>query len=587
LPLIPINFLILKNIKKGEVKMKKKAWLKTLLFVLLAFTIVVGCSSQTTEPASSNEKGSNQTDSSQSATNKSKGEDKFGGTLVVGTVGDPDTLNPLVSNTVSGNWVHSLMYPKLLTMSPDGKKVPYLAESIETSEDGLQITIKLKDGITWQDGTPLTSADVKFTGEILYEHKLQWTAGIFNEVESVETPDDLTVVYNLKKPYPPFAGTFGYWVRIVPKHIWEKVDDPKNFTNDNPIGAGPFELVKWEKGQYIEFKSVENWFASPEGKPYVEKVILKNYPDVNTMVLALQRGDVHVTASDVPASAAKQLEAMNGMKVVETPSLGYFYYDFNLDETKGPSPMLDKNFRVAMATATDRQTMINIALEGLAIPIDTPVSPVLKEWINPNAKAPKYNPEEAKNMLAQAGYSDTNGDGILNSPAKFGGENVELEVLYDSSSIYHQKVSKILEQNAKEIGVKLNPKPVEKNTMITLWNEGNFDMHIGGWGTLEEPADYLWILFHSGNALNRGKINSPELDAIVTAARHAVTKEEAKAKVFEAQEWFAEEFPVVPLYVQTFKLAYNSNLFEGFELYPSNLQGLVDPNSLSKVYEKQ
>jgi peptide/nickel transport system substrate-binding protein len=566
-------------------KNKKRIHLAVILVLIMA--LVVGCSSSTSKPTENQSDNSSGTKTETNNQQASESEqNKFGGTLIVGTVGDPDTLNPLVSNSVNGNWIHSLLYPKLLTMSPDGVKEPYMAESIETSEDGLVVTIKIKDGLKWQDGTPITSADVKFTGEFLFEHSLQWTAGIFNEVDSIDTPDDLTIIYTLKKPYPPFAGTLGYWVRIVPKHIWENIEDPKTFTNDQPLGAGPFKFVKWEKGQYIELESVDEWFAAPEGRPYLDKVIFKNYADINTMVLALQRGDIHVTSSDVPASAAKQLSAMNEMKVFETPSLGYFYMSFNLDEDKGSSPMLDREFRYAMAHAIDRETIIQIALEGMALNIDSPVSPVLSDWVNPDVKAPAYDIDKAKQILTAASYSDTNGDGILNAPQEFGGKSVQLELMYDSANTYHQKVSQILEQNAREIGVKLKLNPVERNTLLSMWNEGNYEMHIGGWGTLEEPSDYLWILFHSGNPLNRAKINSPELDEIITAARHAVTREEAREKVFEAQEWLVNEMPVMPLYVQTFNLAYNSDKFEGFELYPSNLQGLVDPLSLSKVYQK-
>lgn len=552
---------------------------KMLLMVLLVVSVIVGCSTPS--------KQSNQDPSPNDQSNQDSGSgaEKFGGTLVVGMTADPDTLNPLVSNTTPGNWINSIIYPHLMTMNSDGQKIPYIAESITTSDDGLTVTIKLIDGIKWQDGTPLTSADVKFTGEFLYEHKLQWTSEIFNSVESVDTPDDLTVVYHLKEPYLGFSGTFGYWVRIVPKHIWEKVEDPKNFANAEPVGAGPFKLVKWERGQYVELEAVDEWFAAPEGKPYLDKVIFKIYPDMNTMILALQKGDIQVTAQDIPASAASQLANNKSINVVETPSLGYAYYSFNLNP-KTPSPTQDKNFRVALATATDKETIINIALEGMGIKMETAVSPVLQDWVNPAVKE-EYSVEKAQKILEEAGYKDTDGDAILNAPTEFGGKNVELELMYDSASVFHQKMAKILEENASHIGVKLLLKPVEYNTLSAkVINERDFEMHIGKWGALEEPSDNLDTLFNSEAALNFMSLNSPEVDQLLQEAKFAPTMEEAKAKVFEFQEWFIEEYPVVPVYVQLFNLAYNQDKFDGFELYPSDLQGLVDPNSLTKVYQK-
>jgi peptide/nickel transport system substrate-binding protein len=557
--------------------MKAKKLGKFLVSILVIFSLLAGCSSGKTN---TNE------GKTENGTAEESGKPKFGGTLTVGMTADPDTLNPLVSNTTPGNWINSAIYPHLMTMNSNGEKVPYIADTFTTSEDGKTVTFKLKQGLKWQDGTPITSADVKFTGEYLAEHKLQWTAGIFESVESTETPDDLTVVYNLKQPYPGFAGTLGYWVRIVPKHIWEKVSDPKNFDNPEPIGAGPFKMVKWERGQYVEMEAVDEWFAAPEGKPYLDKVIFKIYPDINTMVLALQKGEVDVTAQDIPASAAKQLEANKAIKLEQTPSLGYAYYSFNLNP-ENPSPTQDAKFRVAMATATDKETIINVGLEGMGLNLETPVSPILKQWVDPSVKGPEYNVDKAKDLLSEAGYKDTDGDGIVNAPSEFGGENAELELMYDSANIYHQKTAKILEKNASDIGVKLVLKPVEYNTLSAkIFSEKDFEMHIGKWGALEESSDNMESLFHSKAQLNFMGLNNPELDKILTAAKYAPTEEEAIKNVFEFQKWYVDQFPVVPVYVQTFNLAYNEEKFGGFEMFPSDLQGLVDPNSLTKVYKK-
>jgi peptide/nickel transport system substrate-binding protein len=558
--------------------MKKSHLIKIFVGLLVLFTLLVGCSSNS---STTNEETKDNED-----TTENSGEPQFGGTLTVGMTADPDTLNPLVSNTTPGNWINSSIYPHLMTMNPEGEKVPFIADTITTSEDGKTITVKLKDGLKWQDGNPITSADVKFTGEYLAEHALQWTAGIFSSVESVETPDDLTAVYQLKNPYPGFAGTFGYWVRIVPKHIWEKIDDPKNFDNPEPIGAGPFKLVKWERGQYVELEAVDEWFAAPEGKPYLDKVIFKIYPDINTMVLALQSGEIDVTAQDIPASAAKQLESNKAIKLEKTPSLGYAYYSFNLNPKK-PSPTQDPKFRVAMATATDKETIINVGLEGMGLNIETPVSPVLKGWVDESVKGPQYDVEKAKALLEEAGYTDSNNDGIVNAPSEFGGENAELELMYDSANIFHQKTAKILEKNASDIGVKILLSPVEYNTLSAkIFSEKDFEMHIGKWGALEEPTDNMESLFHSKAQLNFMGLNDPELDEIVTAAKFAASPEEAQQNVYEFQKWYVNEFPVVPVYVQMFNLAYNQEKFGGFELHPSDLQGLVDPNSLTKVYKK-
>lgn len=556
---------------------------KKYLFVLLSLTFVLllfaACSS---DEQGDGTNGDTDDDNGEETT----GDAKFGGELVVGMTADPDTLNPLVSNTTPGNWINSAIYPHLMLMDTNNQKVPYIAESVDTSEDGLTVTFKLREGLKWQDGTPITSEDVKFTGELLHEHQLQWTAEIFDKVESVETPDDLTIIYKLSESYPAFSGALGYWVRIVPKHIWEEVEDPANFANSEPIGAGPFKLVNWEKGQYVELEAVDEWFATPEGRPYLDKVTFKIYPDINTMVLALQSGEIDVTAHDIPTSAVAQFTNNDAYEVVQTPSLGYAYYSFNLDQDN-ISPTNDKNFRLAMATVTDRESILNVALEGAGMHIDTPISPVYEDWINPDAKAPDFNVDAAKDILTNAGYEDTDGDSILNAPEEFGGENVELDLTYDAANSFHQKVAKILETNAEEIGVKLILDPVEYNTLSAkVINESDFEMHIGKWGAFDEPSETFNNLFNSEATLNFMKLNDPEIDKIASAANYAVSEEEARDYVMQAQEWFVEEFPVVPIYVQQFNLVYNKEKFAGFETYPSDLQGLVDPNSLINVYQK-
>ncbi|MDF2679337.1 MAG: transporter substrate-binding protein [Brevibacillus sp.] len=561
-----------------------------MLSLLLSASMLAACSSQPASNGSQNAattSGSSTPAATTSQPAPANGQPAVGGTLVVGTLSGPDTLNPLVSNTTPGSWVVNNLYPHLMQMNPSGKKEPYLAESVTTSEDGLTVTIKLRDGVNWQDGQPITSEDVAFTGQLLHDKKLQWTAEIFDQVAKVETPDKRTVVYTLKGPYPAFSGAIGYWVRIVPKHIWEKVDDPKSFENKEPVGAGPFKLVAYEKGQYLELAAIDKWFAAPGGRPYLDKVIFKIYPDANTMTLALQKGEVDVTSSDLPTSAAKLLATNPSIKVEQTASLGFAYYSFNTDDSKGVSPTQDVNFRQAMATATDRNTILNVALEGAGMQIDTPISPLYADWINPDAKAPAYDATKAKEILKTAGYSDTDGDGILNAPSSFGSKNVEPEVIYDGANVFHQKVAKILEKNASDIGVKLVLKPVEYNTLVAkVFNERDFQMHIGKWGVLDEPSETFSNLYHSKAKNNMATYTNTEMDRLSDGAKYAKTEQIAMDDVKAAQALFIKEFPVVPIYVQKFNLAYNADKFGGFTLFPGDLQGLVDPNSLVGVYKK-
>src|SRR5690625_1206952 len=314
--------------------MKRSNLLKAIIFTIFTLVLLAACSTDNdveNDPSNNNNNNSN----------VSK-EKESGGELIVGMTADPDTLNPLVSNTTPGNWINSAIYPHLMFMDTDYEKKPYLAEDYEVSDDGLVVTFTLRDDVKWQDGTPITSEDVKFTGEILHEHQLEWTAEIFDQVESVETPDDHTIVYTLQEPYPAFPAVIGYWLRIVPKQIRENIEDPRTCSNDEHIGARPFKLDSREKGQHVEPEAVDEWFAASQGNPLLDKVTYKMYPDINTMMLALQSGEIDVTAHDIPTSAIGEFENDDRFEVVTTPSLGYAYYSFNLDPDE-PSPTQDKN----------------------------------------------------------------------------------------------------------------------------------------------------------------------------------------------------------------------------------------------------
>ncbi len=507
-------------------------------------------------------------------------EGKFGGTLNIGITTDPDSLNPFISNDRIGSWILNNMYPTLMVMNQEGVKVPYIADEINTSEDGTQVTVKLKEGLEWQDGTPLTAEDVKFTGEILYEQKLQWQADVFDQVESVETPDDYTVVYNLKQPYPGFIGTFGFWQRIVPKHIFSEVENIREFTNENPVGLGPFKLVDFKRGQYYTLESVDEWFDSPEGRPYLDKVIFRVYPDVNTMVLALQRGEIDLTAKDIPRSQAAQLEQDPDFEVVQTPSLGFVYMGFNFNNKF----LDDVDLRQAIAAGIDREKIIGMALQGDGQLIDTGVSPVYEDVLNPDAKLPEYSPEAAQQKLAEAGYEDTDGNGIVNDPEN--GEDVVLEMIYDGNDVYLKKTAQILAENYKNMGLRLELKPLEKSTYSDLlFNQKKFDVNLGGWGIIDEASDSMYTLYHSTAYLNFMSLDSEKLDSYMENARFSANEEVMLENLYAFQEEFIEEMPVVTLYVQQYNFAY-SNDFGGFEVYPSDLKGLVDPQSLSGVYKK-
>jgi len=553
----------------------KKRILAFLLVLSLVFTLALtGCSQPADEPAEEPAEEPADEPSDEPAEEPEEG-DKFGGTLNIGTYADPDTLNVLVANDIAGSWILNLIYPTLMVMNEDGIKVPYIIEEPEFSDDGLEVTVTVKDDLYWQDGEPVTSADIDYTYSTLYEQKLQWQWSVLEGI-TWETPDDKTIVFSLSEPFPTFISTIGFWQNIVPAHIWSEVEDIKNFTNDDPVGLGPFELVEYERGQYYILESVDEWFMSPEGKPYLDKVIYRPYPDVNTMTLALKSGDIDLTAKEIPATTAKEFEGLDGFEVATNMDLGYEHFAFNLRDEL----LSDVKIRTAMAMAVDRQTVIDFAFDGDAVPMTGIISPVYEDYQMGN-NFPDKDVEGAIELLAEAGYEDTDDDGVLNAP---NGENLSFNIMYANSVTEHEKISRILVDNMKAIGIELNPQPLDKSLQTDkLYETHDWQMSIGTWGIIDDVESSMTTLYHSESSLNWMAWENEEADKAMKNMQAALEEEVLMENMDTFQKEFINDVPDIPMVVKQNNFAYRDD-FKNFKLFPSNLRGLVDPQSLCQVY---
>lgn len=502
--------------------------------------------------------------------------DKFGGTLNIGTFADPDTLNPLVGNDMAGSWILSLIYPTLMVLDENGVKQPYIIEEPVVSEDGLTVSVTLKDGFKWADGTPLSSEDIIYTYEALYEHKTQWQYEVLEGVE-MEALDEKTVEFTLNEPFPTFITTIGFWQRIVPAHIWKDVEDVKEFTNDDPVGLGPFKLTDYERGQYYVLESVDEWPLSPEGRPYLDKVVFRTYPDVNTMVLALKAGDIDLTAKEVPYAAARDLEAEEGFTVEENISLGYEHMSINLSV-----PILDdQDVRTAMAMAIDRKKVIDFAFDGNGLEMPGIITPVYEQF-QIGINLPQYDVEGAKKLLEEAGYKDTDNDGIRNAP---NGDKLSFKVIFANTVTEHEKMARILKEQMEEIGIELIPEPMDKALQTDkLYNTGEWELTVNTWGILDDMDTSVGTLFRSTAPLNWMGWKNDLADEAMDNMKRSTSLEETLENMEVFQTEISREIPDIPIFVKKLEFAY-SNDFVGFRMFPSNLRGLVDPQSLQQVYK--
>ena len=326
---------------------------------------------------------------------------KYGDTFIVGMSSDPATLNGAISGSVNDKTVASNIFSMLFRLDYKMNPVPDLAEEWTISDDGLIYTFKLRDGVKWHDGTPFTSADVKFSMDEAYM-KLHPRTDNFNSfIESVETPDDKTVVFKLKKPYGAFMNALAYDVYIIPKHLYENTDIRNNPYNIKPIGTGPFIFEEWSRGSHITLKRNPDYFQ--KGLPYLDKLVFRIIPNAASRVLALGTGEIHyLSYQALPSSAIAELKENPDIKITTQgfESLGsMLMLTLNLEQPK----LQDIRVRQALAMGIDRKYIVEHADYGMGVPA-TGAFPSTNWAYEPDVIKYEYNPEKAMKLLDEAGF---------------------------------------------------------------------------------------------------------------------------------------------------------------------------------------
>jgi peptide/nickel transport system substrate-binding protein len=274
----------------------------------------------------------------------------------IGDTNDIDGFNPFKIVEIPSYEVMGLTYDLLVENSPnDSSPVPGLADSWETSEDGLTWTFHLNKDAKWHDGKPVTSEDVAY----IYQRILDEEQGLYidavRQIESIETPDEHTVVFKTGEPSVQMLNTYVY---ILPKHIWEDVpaDETKSFKNEPVIGSGPFQAVEWKEGQFARLEANPDYFR---GSPKIDEIIFQFYDNDDTMVQALKNGDVDYIR-EPPINLFRSLEDQDGIETNSAPDPGITQLGFNLYE---PTPEAIEEFD-APKTSTGNPALLDPLVRG-------------------------------------------------------------------------------------------------------------------------------------------------------------------------------------------------------------------------------
>jgi peptide/nickel transport system substrate-binding protein len=409
--------------------------------------------------------------------------------LTVGVTSNSyDTLNPLVGYTVLDYDVWIPQYDTVTRKAPaDFAVVPGLAESW-SSDDGLTWRYTLREGLKWSDGEPLTADDVAFTINRAREEEWQnYDAYVHNL--TADAIDDRTVEVTSSVPDPKLPSLGDTY--ILPEHIWGKLsaEEITKYPGEDGVGSGPFVLDEFKRGQYVRMKANPNYW---EGQRPIDEIVFRIFNNPDAMVAALEKGEIDA-AHNVPSQAFGRLETSEGIVAVEGNQGGFDEIAINGGAgLKKPHPaLLDRNVRVAIAHAIDKQTLVNSVYEGIGRVIET-ISPSPDPvWLPeiPEAEQFTFDPEKSKQILEDAGYVDTNNDGIREMPD--GGEPLRFTYYVRSNSEVAPPVAEFVSGWLKDVGIAIEQKFVDSDQLGPIIGKGEYDMFHWSWTPYVDPDQQL------------------------------------------------------------------------------------------------
>ncbi len=440
----------------------------------------------------------------------SGGEVQRGGTVVYVIPEEPANLNQFLADAAIVRQVADAVVEGLVDVNADGEYFAELAAEMPTlqnggiSEDYLTITWKLKPGLKWNDGTPITSDDVKFTWEAVSnpESGAIQTGG-FGLIDSIETPDDLTAIVHYKELYVAYLGQFRWG--IIPRHAAGEPADMLNWDwNRNPVGAGPFMVDEWAAGDHITL--TPNPYYREEGKPYLDRIIFRVVPAYDAQLALMMQGEAHVQLWPGESKSVWD-QMMNGVAEQQlVPGIWNMAMDFNLskpfDDDPGPQPphpsLGDLRVRQAIAHGIDYDYIIQDVMEGDVAPSSSPFE---YGWYKCEMERPyPYDPAKAQQLLDEAGWTDENGDGIREChgcPYGEEGEPLRLQLMGYTNFPPLDRTEEAIVEQMKAIGIEMYIQNEDFSVIFGGWSDraprktGDFDIMIYDRGFDQDPHTYV------------------------------------------------------------------------------------------------
>ena len=497
-----------------------------------------------------------------------------GGALVASTRSDPRSFNRIVQSQIGTELFAQLTQGRLVRINRGTWELePWLAERWTASPDGTSYTLTLREGLTWSDGTPFTSADVLFTFEALYDPRSSSTLvsamTVGGKPVAVTAPDARTVVVTYAAPFGPGIRILDL-LPIMPKHKLEAAlkagTFAKSWAPDTPptdmASIGPFVLAQYQPAQRFVFeRNPRYWRKDDEGVqlPYADRLTIEIVPDQDAELVRLQSGQIDFTQQPLRATDIETLRPLEQQGKVQIRELGVSLeadsFIFNLRPTKWAKDaraawVTRKEFRQAISHAVDREAFANTVFLGAAVPIFGPITPGNKHWFWPSVPRYEFSREKAKALLATIGLTQRDQDEWLEDAQ---GQDARLSVLTFRGNSVLERSAAVIREDLRQVGIALDVVPLETNSIQQRVLGGDFEAALVQF-TASDPDPAMskdfWISSGSAHFWNPQQPSPAtdwerQIDELM-AQQSSTTNEDERRRLFnEVPRLFSENLPIV------------------------------------------
>ena len=491
----------------------------------------------------------------------------------IGWAGSPDNLNPGMGILTESYTIYGLVYDTMYNLNLDGSFTLSIADSVVRSDDGLVYTFKIKDGIKWHDGKPLTAEDVAFTYNLYKDTpEYPYLNGYYTTYFSAVEAKGNEVILTLTEAIPNIESQLVF-LYILPKHVWEGVNKLE-YENFEMIGSGPFKMAEYAQNEFVRLTANKEHFSRP---PKIDEVVFQTFENQDALVQGIKTGQLDLI-TEMPNTSVESLKTTENVEVViGAPfSPGVTDIIFNqLDSENCPTdaggictghPALrDRDVRLAMAHATDKQKLIDLILLGLGTPGLTLIPDGLGVWYNNTLKDYEYDVAAANKILDDAGYKDTDGDKIREMPD--GSRPLTFRLNWPSDSITSPRTAELLSEMWGEIGITLEMQAVDPDALTAQCCPAfDFDIMIWGWGSDPDPSALLYVYTSEGIPTGSSETgySNPKYDELYAQQQTELDFETRKSIVWEMQKMVHDDVVYIIPFYDAETQAYRSDRFTGW-----------------------